>query len=60
VLEQANDIRPSSPSHHRWSQGEQLRSVIGSPRTVMWISTSSRVRQQGHFMSVLSARPTRT
>ena len=38
------------PCHHRWSQCEQLYILIGSPLTVISITTSSRERQVGHFI----------
>ena len=38
------------PCHHRWSQWEQLYILIGSPLTVISITTSSRERQVGHFI----------
>lgn len=42
------------PCHHRWSQCEQLYILIGSPLTVISITTSSRERQVGHFTLVIS------
>lgn len=38
------------PCHHRWSQCEQLYILIGSPLTVISMTTSSRERQVGHFI----------
>ena len=50
---ESRDMAPSMPCHHRRSQCEQLNMEMGSSPNCMSITTRWRVRQAGHFITLV-------